>query len=284
MTAAVAGGQFVTRAVRMTRRRLSLRLLCAMFSACALRPHALHAESHVSVHDVPTRPGVVVPILLIKAQRPFAAILLFPGGIGRVLFQPDGSTGYRGFPVRNPELFVRRGLTTAVINAASDVPARHFLRDTATHADDIRHVIDFLRKEADVPLWLVGHSAGSTSVANAAIRLRGEGIAGIVLISAENGKPDLRSGYLDKLDIEAIAVPTLVVHHEQDECDYTQFANARRLMGRLKKAARSELVSFKGGGPVSGDSCGSLHYHGFPGLEQTVVARIADWIKAARRQ
>jgi len=76
----------------------------------------------------------------------------------------------------------------------------------------------------------------------------------------------------------------LVVHHEQDECEYTLFINAQRLMGRLKKAAKSELISFKGGGPVSGDKCGSLHYHGFPGLEQEVASRIAAWIKAHLKQ
>ncbi len=261
-------------------KRITLRVACLMLSACALQPQALFAENLVSVRDVATRPGVTVRVLVIKPERPIATILLFPGGAGRVSFQPDGSTGYRGFPVRKPELFAQQGFMTAVINAASDAPAKHFFRDTAAHADDIRHVIAFLRKEADVPLWLVGHSAGSTSVANAAIKLRDEGSVGIVLISSENGKPDLRSGNLDGLNIERITVPTLVVHHEQDECEYTLFINARRLMGRLKKAVKSELISFKGGGPASGDPCGSLHYHGFPGLEQDVAPRIAEWIKA----
>lgn len=251
---------------------------------CALWPQSINAQNAISIHEVATRPGVTVSVLMHSPEQPIATVLLFPGGNGRIRFQPDGSTSYRGFPVHKPELFAQRGFVTAVINVASDVPAGHFLRITAAHADDIRHVIAFLRKETNIPLWLVGHSAGSTSVANAGISLRNEGLAGIVLISSENGKPDLRSGYLDRLNIEEIALPTLVVHHEQDECDYTLFVNARRLMGRLKKAARSELISFKGGGPVSGDKCGSLHYHGFPGLEQEVASRIADWIKVNLKQ
>lgn len=269
---------------RMTGNRIALRVACLALSACALRPQALLAENQIFVRDVATRPGVTVPVLVIKPERPIATILLFPGGAGRVTFQLDGSTGYRGFPVRKPELFAQQGFVTAVISAASDAPTTHIFRETAAHADDIRHVIALLRKEANVPLWLVGHSAGSVSVANAAINLRDEGIAGIVLISSKNGKPDPRSGNLDGLNIESITVPTLVVHHEQDECAYTQFINARRLMGRLKKAGKSELISFKGGGPVGGDPCGSLHYHGFPGLEQDVAPRIAEWIKATLRQ
>ena len=195
-----------------------------------------HAAERIVVHDIPTRAGVTVPVLLITPEKPNAIILLFPGGNGRVTFQSDGSTGYRGFPVRKPDLFAQQGFVTGVINTASDTPARHFFRDSTTHTEDIRHVIAFLRKETDVPLWLVGHSAGSTSVANAAIHLRAAGITGVVLISSENGKPDLRSGYLDKLNIEEITVPTLVVHHEQDECEYTRFENAQRLMKRLNKS------------------------------------------------
>lgn len=251
---------------------------------CMLWPCSLMADHHVAVHNVATRPGVTVPVLMIKPEKPVATILLFPGGAGRVTFQPDGSTGYRGFPLRKPELFTQLDFVTAVINAASDIPATHFFRNTATHAEDIRHVVAFLRKQSDLPLWLVGHSAGSTSVAHAAITLKDEGIAGIVLISSENGKPDRRSGYLDPLRIEQITLPTLVVHHEQDECEYTLFANAQRLIGRLKKSAKSELIALRGGGPVSGDACGSLHYHGFPGLEQEVASRISDWIRAPPRR
>ncbi|MEQ1774652.1 MAG: alpha/beta hydrolase, partial [Burkholderiales bacterium] len=269
---------------RMINKRWFLCLSCLMLFGSAFWPQALGAENQISVHVVATRPGVTVQVLVIKPEKPVATILLFPGGAGRVSFQPDGSTSYRGFPVRKPELFVQQGFMTAVINASSDVPARHFFRDTATHATDIRHAIAFLRKQANIPLWLLGHSAGSTSVANAAISLSDEGFAGIVLISSENGKPDLRSGYLDKLSIEEITVPTLIVHHEQDECEYTLFTNAQQLMARLKKASKSELISFKDGGPVSGDKCGSLHYHGLPGLEQEAASRIADWIKSARKQ
>ena len=261
-----------------------MRPACAMFVCCLLWSQPLHAVNQVSIHDVASRPGVTIRVLVIKPERHVATILLFPGGNGRVSFKPDGSTGYRGFPVRRPELFARQGFMTAVINVASDTPVGHFFRDGATHREDIRRVIAFLRKEANVPLWLLGHSAGSTSVANAAITLRDADFAGIVLISSENGKPDLRSGNLDALNIEEITLPALVVHHEQDDCAYTLFRNIPQLMARLNRSSRSELMSFKGGGPVAGDSCGSLHYHGFPGLEQEVATRIGEWIKASPRQ
>jgi pimeloyl-ACP methyl ester carboxylesterase len=225
--------------------------------------------------------------MTVTPDRPIATIVLIPGGAGRVTFHRDGTTSYRGFPVRAPELFARRGFLTAVVNAPSDPgldPGKHFRRDTAEHAADVGHVLALLRKHAEVPVWLVGHSAGSTSAANAAIRLRTGGPDGIVLISSENGKPDHRSGYLDALRVDEITVPTLVVHHEDDACDYTLFRNVPRLMRRLNPAIRSEVISFTGGGPVEGNPCGSLHYHGFPGLEAAVAARIGDWIAADPRR
>lgn len=255
-----------------------------LFFLCMLWSQLLQAANQISIHEVATRPGVTVRLLLIEPERPVATLLLFPGGNGRVSFQPDGTTGYRGFPVRKPELFAQLGFMTAVINVASDAPVTHFHRDGAAHQEDIRHVMAFLRKRANAPLWLLGHSAGSTSVASAAITLRNAPPAGIVLVSSENGKADSRSGYLDILKMEEIALPTLVVHHEQDECPYTQFRNIPPLMARLQRSTRSELLSFKGGGPVSGDSCGSLHFHGFPGLESQVATRIGEWIKSALKQ
>lgn len=255
-----------------------------MMLCCLLRPAALQAAGQVFIHDVPTRPGVTVKVLVIKPERPIATILLFPGGNGRVALQPDGSTSYRGFPVRNPMLFAQHGFMTAVINAPSDrlpSPAMYFFRDNAAHMEDVRHVIALLRKEANVPVWFAGHSAGSISISNAALRLRDGGPDGIILISTVNGKFYKYSSTLDDIKIEDISIPTLLVHHEQDECEWTLFRNARRLMPRLQKAGRSELISFSGGGPVEGDPCGSLHYHGFPGIEQEVASRIAEWIKAA---
>lgn len=270
------------------RKGLALPLVFLLCCLCALWPPALFAEHHIAVHEITTRPGVTVRVLLLKPARPLATILLIPGGVGQVSFLPDGSTNYRGFPVRQPELFAQRGFITAVINAPSDrlpAPAMNFFRDSATHIEDVRQVIAFLRKQdGDRPVWLVGHSAGSTSAANSGIKLGNGDVAGIVLISSKNGKYDRASANLDGLNIEEITVPTLVVHHEQDECEYTLFANAQRLMGRLKKTEQSELISFKGGGPVSGDRCGSLHYHGFPGLESEVASGIANWIKANQKK
>lgn len=234
----------------------------------------------ISVKDIATRPGVTQRVLVIKPEHPIASVILFPGGNGLVQIGSDGSLGRGGnFLVRTRDLFARAGLAVAVIDAPSDRvdgPGLQYFRQSADHAVDIEHVIAFLRKEVNAPLWLVGTSRGTVSAANAAIRLAGKGPDGVVLTSTVIG-PDRER--VPAMDLGAIKVPVLVVHHEGDQCRVCLFSDIKSLMAGLK-STRPELVSFSGGGPPRGNPCEARHYHGFIGIEDDVVKRIADWIKA----
>ena len=237
--------------------------------------------TEISVKDLATRPGVTQRVLLIKPEQPVASVILFAGGNGLVHIGPDGSVGRGGnFLVRTRDLFAREGLVVAVIDAPSDRiegPALDYFRQSAEHAFDVAQVIGMLRREAPSPVWLVGTSRGTTSVANAVIRLREKGPDGVVFTASMVGNDRER---LPSMDIETIRVPALVVHHEEDQCRFCLFRDVPALMAGLKGAAKSELVTFKGGGPVKGNPCLAFHYHGFVGLEEEVVKRIADWVKA----
>lgn len=237
-----------------------------------------------AVKDLETRPGVTQRFLLIKPEKPVAAVILFAGGEGGLNISAHGGFGWgRGnFLVRSRDLFARHALMVAVIDAPSDrlpSPALDFFRDTAAHAEDVRHVIAALRKEANVPVWLVGTSRGTTSVANAAIRLKGGGPDGIVLTSSMVGNR-AEWGSLNLMGVADIKVPALVVHHEQDGCRATLYPDAQAMFGKLAAAPKKEFLTFKGGGPPKGPPCEAHHYHGFIGIEAEVVDRIADWIKA----
>lgn len=109
------------------------------------------------------------------------------------------------------------------------------------------------------------------------IRLADQGPDGVVFTASMVG-PDRER--VPSMAIETIRVPALVVHHEEDQCRYCLMRDVPALMAGLKNAAKSELVTFKGGGPPKGDPCLAFHYHGFVGLEEQVVKRIAEWIKA----
>jgi pimeloyl-ACP methyl ester carboxylesterase len=249
--------------------------------AAALLLPFIAAAAQVSVKDIATRPGVSQRVLLIKPEQPVASVILFAGGNGLIHIGPDGSLGRGGnFLVRSRDLFAREALLVAVVDAPSDRadgPGLDYFRKSADHAFDVAQVIALLRKEAKGPVWLVGTSRGTTSVANAVIRLREQGPDGVVFTASMVGNDPER---VPSMGIEAIRVPALVVHHEQDQCRYCLLRDVPALMAGLKGAAKSELVTFKGGGPVKGDPCQAFHYHGFVGLEEAVVKRIADWIRA----
>jgi hypothetical protein len=238
------------------------------------------AAFDISVKDIATRPGVTQRLLLLKPEQPVASVILFAGGNGLLHIAPDGSIGRGGnFLVRTRELFAQQALAVAVVDAPSDRvdgPGLEYFRQTADHASDIAHVIAFLRKEVNAPLWLVGTSRGTVSVANAAIRLGGKGADGIVFTSTIVGSDRER---VPAMDLGAIKVPVLVVHHEGDQCRVCLFSDIKSLMEGLK-STRPEFVSFSGGGPPRGNPCEARHYHGFIGIEDDVVKRIADWIKA----
>ena len=49
------------------------------------------------------------------------------------------------------------------------------------------------------------------------------------------------------------------------------------LMDKLTAVPRKELLTFEGG-KNQGDPCEAMAYHGFNGIEQEVVTKVAEWI------
>jgi len=249
----------------------------------ALLPWAGSAEE-IKVESLASRPGVTLPVLILKADRPAASVVLFAGGDGKLGgFQPNGTPVLGGnFLVRSRTVFLSQGLTVAVMDVPSDRQEGKGLlgfRQSPEHMQDIAAVMRYLRQQAPVPVWLVGTSLGTASVAAAAIRIKESPPDGIVLTSSivepsfPGGLPSQRLG--------AIKVPALLVHHEKDECKHTLFKDVPPVFAAVG-SSRKELMTFRDGGPPKGDPCDPWGYHGYPGIESQVVIRITDWIKAAR--
>ena len=232
------------------------------------------------VVDVPTRPGVTERILYLPAAQPKAAAILFAGGHGGLAIDGDGNFGWgRGnFVVRTRTLFAERGVSVAVIDAPSDRQASPWLsnfRQSPEHAADVKAVVAWLRAEAKVPVWLVGTSRGTQSAA--ATALAGVGADGVVLTSTVQFDP--RGRPVSAMPVERIAVPVLVVHHKEDGCVASKFADAPALAERLTGAPRKALVAFEGGKDV-GDPCEAFAHHGYNGIEPQVVDAIVAFMLA----
>jgi dienelactone hydrolase len=245
-----------------------------------LPPHAF-AQIVQRVVDIPTRPGVSQRMVVLSPQDPKAAVILFPGGHGGLGISPDGTFnwGEGNFVVRTRQLFAEQGLLVAVVDAPSDRQKPPYLsgfRQRPEHAEDIKAVIAWLRKQAKVPVWLVGTSRGTQSAAYLATELNGpDGPDGLVLTSTiltdNKGRP------VPAMPLSKLHIPVLVVHHEQDGCSHCSFKDIPSLMEKLGNAPRKQLLTFTGG-ENRGDPCEPFAHHGFNGIERDVVTQIATWI------
>ncbi|MCJ0762301.1 alpha/beta hydrolase [Variovorax terrae] len=244
----------------------------------------LRAQTAPQVVDIPTRPGVTQRFVYLTPGQPRAAVILLAGGHGGLQIFPNGSFkwGEGNFLVRTRALFEQQGLAVAVVDAPSDRQTAPFLsgfRQTPEHVADLKAVIAWLRVKTGVPVWLVGTSRGTQSAAWAATQLpRADGGPdGLVLTSTILTDPHGRA--VPAMPLERVAVPVLVVHHQQDGCALCAFSEMPRLMDKLTGTPRKELIAVSGG-TSQGDPCEARAYHGYNGVEAEVVGRIAAWITA----
>jgi pimeloyl-ACP methyl ester carboxylesterase len=256
-------------------------MLVAAASVMALAGSGQRAVATDTLRTIPTRPGVSQPFLLVRpAGRPVAGVLLFAGGHGALNLHAPRMGLAGNFLVRNRGRFAAQGLLVAAVDTPSDRPdGLDGFRTTAAHAEDVRAVIEALRTEGAGPVWLVGTSMGTVSAANAAARLAGAGGPdGLVLTSTVTRQGRERPESVGDVRLKDIRVPTLIVHHRDDACRSTPYADVPSLLRDLTSAPHREVLTFTGGGPPQSGPCEARAAHGYLGLDADVVAAIAKWI------
>ncbi|CAN7677762.1 alpha/beta hydrolase [Pseudoduganella sp. LjRoot289] len=231
------------------------------------------------VMRVDTR-GVSVPLYAAWREDAVATVVLYSGGNGGYgQVGADGWPGSQNFLVRAARLFAAQPFNVVLVGLAPDLrelDGRARLGDS--HAQDNQAIFKAIKAKSAAPLWLVGTSMGTISVAAAAIRDGAAGdVAGIVLTSTVTAYK--REGAVPTQDIGKIKVPVLVVHHQQDACGICRPWEAKTLASRLGGAPVTKTMLVDGGSEPGGDVCGALHYHGFIGMEQQAVDLIANWIR-----
>ena len=253
--------------------------LAALAAALAI-PAAADLPERVA--DVPSRPGVTQRILLIEPEAARAVVVLYAGGHGGLQIRPDGSMGWGkgNFLVRTRQDFAAQGVAVAVVDAPSDRQDGAFFggfRQTREAAADGRALIAWLRSRSKLPVWLIGTSRGTQSVGYLATELQGtDAPDGIVLTSTIMSEK--RGGRaVPDMPLGRIAIPVLVVHHENDQCESCLFSGTPWLMRGLSASPRKELIAITGG-QSRGEPCEAFAYHGYNGLERDVVAKIVAWI------
>ncbi|MHB8069626.1 MAG: alpha/beta hydrolase [Desulfobaccales bacterium] len=227
------------------------------------------------IKTINTRPGVTLRFLLFRpAAAPKGVLVLFPGAEGANMFQvADGKVQLgKNFLVRTSPAFVKAGYAVAVVDAPSDQASgmsRGF-RNSPEHVQDIAKLIDFLDAQGLKPIYLVGNSMGTLSVAYLGMELKDQRLKGLVLTSTV-------TNYVAGLRLQQITLPVLLVHHVEDGCKFCPFQEAVQLKNMISGSPQVDFVEVQGGDPPQSGPCNALSNHGFFGVEDQVVQVIADW-------
>jgi hypothetical protein len=240
------------------------------------------AASAQEIVTLQTRPGVTQSFFIANmgGRKPEAAALLLIGGGGNInLRNEDGQIkfGQGNFLPRSRREFIRNGILPVILDNPSDQQggagmSDHF-RESAAHASDVRAIVAEVKKRhPGLPVFAVGTSRSTVSVAHLAVALEGELAGGVLSASYFYGGGRAMTPRLAAFDWSRVKVPLLLVHHVDDACTWTPYRDAARL------AERFPLVSVEGGKPAESGPCDPFAQHGFYGKEPETVDAIAAWM------
>ena len=270
-------------------------LISFLLPTCLLPTCAALADQRVTV--VPTGPSVPPGVSIKYSVPPHdgPVVILVPGdnGILSLALQGWARTLQKNFLIRSRQHFLANDLKVVMLDAPSNHGAGtgglNNQRLTAEHSQVIAAVIRDVRKRFPLRgVWLVGTSAGTLSVANAAARLAGSPDAptGIILtttLTASDVVPGETKNVFstDYPGLGAITVPTFVVWHKFDVCPFSLGGSGMSVFDALTALAPAQKANaeFEGGGTF-GPDCQADAFHGFNGIEDNVVLSIAAFIKA----
>ena len=242
------------------------RILIVYFSIASL----FAASAFAQVFDVPYESDEPTRTLLIPAKNAKAVVLLFPGGGGVMRLTEDGQTRNTHTFVRSQNLWAQYGIHAVLVDTPTNLGnTRSNFRGTNDHLDRIANVVQFYKQKFNLPVWIFGHSMGSSSVTyfpNKGEKQRSM-IAGVIAAGT------LRGMQLN----DEVTLPTLAIHHAQDGCISTPPSASEYLIKSRPKGLRSELKLIEGGDDI-GDACMSAGHHGFAGVEDQFVAAAAKFI------
>ncbi|HKQ30971.1 MAG TPA: alpha/beta hydrolase [Burkholderiales bacterium] len=243
--------------------------------AIALLSCACAADAADKLLKIDTRPGVTVSYYYMPRADATATVVLLTGGNGSIGMR-DGVPRSENFLVRSRDLFAAHGFNIAIVGRPSDrQDLSSDFRIAPQHVEDLRKVVAHLKKNADLPIWLVGTSRGTVSATAAAIEFGNDALAGIVVTASITRG----TGAVPRQNLERIRIPVLAVHHEKDGCAWCWPYEVSKIMKGLTNAPIKKQIMIGAGRGASGDPCEALHWHGFIGAEKETVDLIAAWIK-----
>lgn len=238
-------------------------------SLLALCLYFVTVSAQSQVFDVPHAGDAPTRTLLIPVKNPKAVVLLFAGGGGMLRLKEDGSTKNQHTFVRSTSLWSEYQIDAVLVDTPYDLGdlKRGDRRDRDDHLSRVSEVIEFYKKKFNLPLWMFGHSMGTSTVSNFANQIKTKSLAGIIIAGT------VRTASLN----DDVQLPVLAIHHINDQCLGTPFSASENIISSRSKNTISRLEIIEGG-ISEGNVCDSFAYHGFNQTEPELVKRAAQFI------
>lgn len=195
---------------------------------------------------VPTRSHVKTTVFWQSTPDATATLLIFPGGGGGFGKVEQGWPTSNNFLARTSKLWAKEGFNLAVFGRPNDSDELGYDdRLSENHMQDVRAVLEWVKKQSAVPIWVVGTSRGTVSVAATLINIPDIQIAGGVVTSSVVEYK--YSGALPRQDLKNIKIPVLVYHHEKDACHACKPYEVPSIVSGLKNSPIKKLMMVSGG-------------------------------------
>jgi hypothetical protein len=191
-------------------------------------------------------------VVVIKPAKPHGSVILMPGGNGAIRAGEQGDIhGLLGNQlVRTRHAYAARGLAVMVTDIDTDL------------ASAVKYMAAIKR-----PVTVIATSRGTLRAAEGIAR--GARPDALVLtsgfLSSESGSG---SNVMSILGSPSALPRTLVIHHTQDGCRFTQPAGVEPF---IKWSGGRAHVRWLSGGADQGNPCEAMAHHGFNGLDGQVV-------------
>jgi hypothetical protein len=256
--------------------------LALALALCSAPPDARAADAEAVTVDT-TFKVFTPPVRLDKPARTArASVILMAGDNGLLSLDASGNvinnTG--NFLIRSADLFLRNGLNVMMADVAPAHPGGLGVagRLSATHAAELQGFINAAITRWGKPVWVVGTSNGSISAVTAGgFQPALAGLRGVVLTSPVTVLPFANQATFN-LYASRITLPALVAWHRDDHCSSSPPAGSAILFTVIPSAGKAQRA-FEHGHSVATDPCGGFSEHGYAGIEEEVVEKIAEFIR-----
>lgn len=223
------------------------------------------------VIDIPSSQGDSTRTLFIASPSPKATVLLFIGGDGQLRLTDNGQTKHGHTFVRSIDRWSSHNINAVLIDTPFDLgnAMRGHKRGTSEHLTRVSEVTAYYAKKTGTPLWIFGHSMGTSTVA----------------AFLSSGKPEisLLKGYIvagthkGESVPASVKLPALGIHHKREACEATPIEASEAIINSRSPDTPKKMVLLDGG-EDKGHRCQARAYHGFNGIEDEFVDTAAKFI------